>query len=76
MTREKSILSELNTIESRIKNAILAGDMDKYNHWDTYQRGVLKGLFMLGYRAIEDPQKAQNINGYWVNHYIEIRDFR
>lgn len=76
MTREQKIVSELNTIESRIKNALLAGDMEKYNKWDNYQRGQLKSLYMMGYKAVEDPQKAENINGYWVNKYTSIIDVR
>ena len=76
MTREKSILNELNTIESRIKNALLAGDMEKYSKWDNYQRGQLKMLYMMGYKAVEDPQKAQQINDFWVNYYTNIIDMR
>lgn len=76
MTREKEIIFNLNVNESRMKNALLAGNMEKYEKWENVQKGALKMLNLLGYRAIEDPTAAEQVNDTWIKCYESIEDIR
>ena len=78
MTREENILWELNRAEQRIK-AILQRevvDEKKLDEKIAYLEGMHKMLTLLGYKVIEDEDKAENVNGYWINTYKAIEDVR
>ena len=78
MTREERILGELNRTEQRIK-AILQRevvDEKKLDEKIAYAEGLNKMLTLLGYKVIEDVDKAENVNGYWINTYKAIEDVR
>lgn len=78
MTREERILWELNRTEQRIK-AILQRevvDEKKLDEKIAYAEGLNKMLTLLGYKVIEDVDKAENVNGYWINTYKAIEDIR
>ena len=78
MTREENILWELNRAEQRIK-AILQRevvDEKKLDEKIAYLEGMHKMLTLLGYKVIEDEDKAENVNGYWIYTYKAIEDVR
>lgn len=78
MTREEKILWELNRTGQRIK-AILQRevvDEKKLDEKIAYAEGLNKMLTLLGYKVIEDVDKAENVNGYWINTYKAIEDIR
>lgn len=78
MTREEEILKELNRVERRIK-AILqceVVDEEKLDEKIAYLEGMHKMLQLLGYKAVEDVEKAENIDGYWIYTYKAIEDVR
>jgi hypothetical protein len=76
MTREERILGELNRAEQGLKRALNRGD-EKCAHEElSYISGMKKMLMLLGYEAIEDEDKAECIDDYWVYTYKAIEDRR
>lgn len=76
MTREEEILKELNKAEQRLKSALNAGNETDAHEVLSYISGMKKMLTLLGYKVIEDEDKAENVNGYWINTYKAIEDVR
>ena len=78
MTREEDILWNLNHEEQKIK-AILEDDNfnpRKFDEEVAYVSGMHTMLKLLGYKAIEDTDKAENVNDYWIYTYKAIEDVR
>lgn len=78
MTREELVLQRLNTLEQRIKRAVLSGDKALIAIAIKEQNGYLDALTDLGYKAIEDEDKAEYLadDGYWIYTYKAIEDVR
>lgn len=78
MTREENILSELNHGEQTIKAILQREVVDeaKLNETIAYMEGMRTMLQLLGYRVIEDADKAENVNDYWIYTYKAIEDRR
>lgn len=78
MTREELVLQRLNTLEQRIKRAVLSGDKSLIAIAIKEQNGYLDALTDLGYKAIEDEDKAEYLadDGYWIYTYKAIEDVR
>lgn len=80
MTREERILEELNRAEQRLKTLLIERE-ETDNETDidealAYINGMKKMLTLLGYRAIEDENKSEFVNEYWVYTYKAIEDKR
>ena len=76
MTREERILEELNRAEQRLKGALQSGEETLIDEALGYINGMKKMLTLLGYRAIEDEDKSEFVNEYWVFTYKAIEDRR
>ncbi len=78
MTREELVLQRLNTLEQRVKKAVLSGDKTLTAIAIKEQNGYMDALTDLGYRAIEDEDKAEYLaeEGYWIYTYKAIKDVR
>ena len=77
MTREERILEELNRAEQRLKYCLeLEYNENKIDEALGYINGMKKMLTLLGYRAIEDEDKSEYVNEYWVFTYKAIEDRR
>ncbi len=75
MTREELILQRLNHAESKLKRIIEANKGDaEIDKQVAYINGLQMMLETLGYRAIEDESKAENVEDWWIYHYIKIED--
>lgn len=76
MTREEKILWELNRAEQRLKSALNVGD-ELYAHGVlSYISGMKNMLTLLGYKVIEDEDKAEYVGNYWIYTYKAIEDRR
>lgn len=78
MTREERILGELNRTEQRIKSILQREvvDEEKLNEKIAYLEGMHKMLQLLGYKVVEDEDKAENVGDYWIYTYKAIEDVR
>ena len=76
MTREERILQELNRAEQRFKDALELGNELLIEEEFNYINGMKEMLRLLGYRAVEDEDKSEFVNEYWVFTYKAIEDIR
>lgn len=80
MTREESILEELNRAEQRCKKAYQTGDEEEIISIEGWITGAHRMLTMLGYEAIRDDNKDEWIEGNtgetWIYTYKAIEDRR
>lgn len=76
MTREEKILWELNREEQRLKRALNANDEADAQERLSYISGMKKMLTLLGYKVIEDEDKAEYVGDYWIYTYKAIEDVR
>lgn len=75
MTREELILQRLNHAEGKLKRIIEANKEEaEIDKQVAYINGLQMMLETLGYRAIEDESKAENVGDWWIYHYIKIED--
>lgn len=75
MTREDLILQRLNHAERKLKRIIEAHKGDaEIDKQIAYINGLQMMLETLGYEAIEDESKAENVGDWWIYHYIKIED--
>ena len=80
MTREESILSELNRAEQRLKKAYKMGYTEDIESIEGWICGAHEMLQMLGYSAIVDDSKDEwvecSVGGTWIYTYKAIEDRR
>ena len=80
MTREESILSELNRAEQRLKKAYEMGYTEDIESIEGWICGAHEMLDMLGYEAISDDNKDEwvecDAGATWIYTYNAIKDKR
>ena len=78
MTREELVVNRLNQLEQRIKAAVLRGDKTAVDLAIKEQNGYVDAITDLGYRPIQDDDKAENVEldsvTYWIYKYTGIED--